>query len=299
MKEFLLGEAKWFGSGPLPAHLPYEVDAPEDWKGWRRQRLEPSLVGLLFPAAWSAFLLAAGGIPLLLALMGSGIGMEPRLGIGLVLASFGLLWMGASRCAARQIEGAPLRMLAWNLTRIETALLVVIAWTIDRDPTGPPAALALLITLPLWLSQLVRIATLFAWPAGRWLLPVAHVDVGLASIDERWVTESRRWARRPLARRAIPSGETGGAALELVLFGLRHGSVDFIAVHLVHPSGALLDPFVAPTVGDTVPFPRLGPSFADVPNVSSIMEFIDGPPVSPVVADWPASMLPDQRFEEE
>jgi hypothetical protein len=52
-------------------------------------------------------------------------------------------------------------------------------------------------------------------------------------------------------------------------------------------------------VGDTVPFPRLGPSFADVPNVSSIMEFIDGPPVSPVVADWPASMLPDQRFEEE
>ena len=90
---FLLGEANWVGNGRLPARLPHEIDAPEPWSQWRRQRLQPHLVNFLFPAAWSIFLLAAGGIPLLLNAIGHGIGMELRLGLSLWIGAFFLLWL--------------------------------------------------------------------------------------------------------------------------------------------------------------------------------------------------------------
>jgi hypothetical protein len=144
---------------------------------------------------------------------------------------------------------------------------------------------------------LVRIATVLAWPPGRWLLPIAHVDIGLSSIDFDWVAESKRWARRPLARRTISAGDIADVSFELILFGLREGNQDFIAVHLVHPSGIILDPFVGPSVNHGVPFQRLGPIFADVPNVATIRDRIGSPPVSPVVAEWPQVMLPGLEEE--
>ena len=300
-KHFLLGHARWFGSDSLPNRLDHEVDAPSEWSemGWRRQRLEPLLSGFLFPSAWSAFLLAAGGIPLMLAALGHGIGMDIRLGLGLWVGAFVLLWLGALNLAQKQIEGSTSKMLMWNLFRIETVLLAVLAWVIHHETVGFVAIIALLISIPLWLSHVVRIATLLAWPSGRWILPIAHVDVGLASLSEPWIAESRRWARRPLARRKIPVGETGATELEMVLFGVRHENLDYLAMHLVHPSGALLDPFVGPTVGDTIPFEKLGPIFADVPPVITVREFFGYPPVSPVVTPWPASIETGKYSEEE
>ena len=296
---FLLGEAKWFGSGRLPPRLPHEINAPEAWNGWRRQRLQPSLTGFLFPAAWSIFLLAAGLIPMLLHAIGHGIGMDLRLGLSLWLGSFFLLWLSASLISLNQTEGSPAKMWLWNTVRIETILLGVLVWVVYSEPVGSLAVVAMLISLPLWMSHMVRIATLLAWPSGRWLLPIAHVDIGLSSIDAEWTSESKRWARRPLARREISSGEMGDTRLEMVLFGVREGNQDFIAIHLVHPSGAIIDPFVGPSIGHSTPFPRLGPTFSDVPNVVSIQEQIGHPPVTPVVAEWPTHLVPEWDSEEE
>ena len=235
-------------------------------------------------------MLAAGAIPLFLAALGYGIGMKTIHGLALWLGAFCLLWLAAASIAMKQIEGSPFKMTSWNLFRVESVLLVVLAWAIERDPESYVTVIAILISLPLWISHVVRISTLLAWPPGRWLLPIAHVDVGLATIDEPWVSESRRWARRPLARRIIAVGESGSVPLEMVLFGLRHENMDYLAIHLVHPSGAIIDPFVGPSVGDTVPFKKLGPIFADVPSVVAIREFFGSPPLSPVVADWPSSL---------
>jgi len=298
MQDFLLGDSNWFG-GSLPARLDHEVDAPEAWSGWRRQRLSPGLTGFLFPAAWSALLLAAGLIPLLLHSLNVGIGAPIRLGLGLTLGAFVMLWLTAAARAVAQVEGSPVKMLVWNLVRTETILLGVLIYIVDLNPIGLIATFGLLIAVPLWFSQMVRIATVLAWPPGRWLLPVAHVDVGLAEIAEGWETESNRWARRPLARRSIPAGFMGNTSLEMVLFGLREGNLDYIAIHLVHPSGALLDPFVGPSIGDEVPFPSLGPRFADVPSPVAIREHFGAPPVSPVVAKWPSAMIPAWESEEE
>ncbi len=296
-KSFLLGEAKWFGSDHLPSRLPHEVEAPDSWNGWRRQRLKPGLVGFLFPAAWSAFLLAAGLIPMLLHASGHGIGMDLQLGLILIGGAFVLLWLGALRISLNQIEGSPTKMLIWNLVRVESVLFGVLIWIVYNQPVGWLAVLALLIFIPLWLSHVVRIATVLAWPPARWLLPIAHVDVGLSTIDAKWVSESKRWARRPLARRLVNPGEMGDTRLEMVLFGVREGNQDFIAIHLVHPSGMILDPFVGPSIGSSRPFSHLGPTFSDVPNVVSIHEEIGTPPVSPVVAEWPSSL--DSKTNEE
>jgi hypothetical protein len=296
---FLLGEAKWFGSGPLPPRLPHEINAPDAWNGWRRQRLQPSLTGFLFPAAWSVFLLAAGLIPMLLHAIGHGIGMDLRLGLSLWLGSFFLLWLSASLISLNQTEGSPTKMWLWNTVRIETILLGVLVWVVYSEPVGSLAVVAMLISLPLWMSHMVRIATLLAWPSGRWLLPIAHVDIGLSSIDAEWTSESKRWARRPLARREISSGEMGDTRLAMVLFGVREGNQDFIAMHLVHPSGVIIDPFVGPSIGHSIPFPGLGPTFADVPNVVAIQEQIGHPPVTPVVAQWPTHLVPEWDSEEE
>ena len=295
---FLLGEAKWFGSGSLPTRLPHEINAPEAWNGWRRQRLQPGLTGFLFPAAWSIFLLAAGLIPMLLHAFGHGIGMDLRLGISLWLGSFFLLWLSASLISLNQTEGSPAKMWLWNTVRIETILLGVLVWVVYSEPIGSLAVVAMLISLPLWLSHMVRIATLFAWPPGRWLLPIAHVNIGLSNIDSNWTSESKRWARRPLARRKIRSGEMGDTRLEMVLFGVREGNQDFIAMHFVHPSGIIIDPFVGPSIGHSIPFSGLGPTFADVPNVVAIQEQIGPPPVTPVIAEWPTHLVPGWMEEE-
>ena len=296
---FLLGEAKWFGSGPLPPRLPHEINAPEAWNGWCRQRLQPSLTRFLFPAAWSVFLLAAGLIPMLLHACGYGIGMDLVLGLSLWLSSFFLLWLSASLISLNHTEGSPAKMWLWNTVRIETILLGVLVWVVYSEPVGSLAVVAMLISLPLWMSHMVRIATLLAWPPGRWLLPIAHVDIGLSSIDAKWTSESKRWARRPLARRVIRSGEMGDTRLEMILFGVREGNQDFIALHLVHPSGVIIDPFVGPSIGHRLPFPSLGPTFADVPNVVAIQEQIGDPPVTPVAAEWPTHLIPGWDFEEE
>lgn len=296
---FLLGRAEWFGPGSLPVRLPHEMDAPESWDGWRRQRLRPTLARFLLPAAWSVFFFTAGLIPMLLHAAGYGIGMSTKLGIGLWLGGFGLLWLSSSMISSQQVEGSSLKMMAWNLIRIESILLGVLAWIVQGNPDGSITIIALLISIPLWLSHLVRISTILAWPAGRWLLPIAHVDIGLSSIDEKWIAESKRWARRPLARRHVKAGEMGDTRLEMILFGLRHENQDFIAVHLVHPCGAIIDPFVGAPVGQDITFSQLGPIFADVPSSPSIRSSFGSPPVTPVVAAWPSDLVPIWDSEEE
>ncbi len=296
---FLLGESGWYGALGIPASLPHEAEAPESWIGWRRQRLKPAITGFLFPSAWSIFFLFAGSIPIFLEAIDSGIGMSNQLAFGLWLAAFGLLWLGAIQAAMKQVEGSVVKMIMWNFFRIETLLMAVLSWVFLNQPSNSIVLFALLISIPLWFSYLVRIATVLAWPAGRWLIPIAHVDVGLSNLESDWVAESRRWARRPLARRKLESGVVGDTRMELVLFGVRHENHDFIAIHYVHPSGVIMDPFVRNPVGSQVPFSRLGPIFSDVPHVTGSWTLLEDPPVAPVAAEWPAEMIPAWEFEEE
>ena len=294
-----MGETGWYGSLGIPATLPHEAKAPESWSGWRRQRLKPAITGFLFPSAWSIFFLAAGSIPLFLEAIGQGIGMSNNLAFGLWLTGFALLWIGAIQAAMQQVEGSVVKMVTWNFVRIETLLMCVLSWVFLNQPSGSVVLFALLISVPLWFSYLVRIATVLAWPAGRWLLPIAHVDVGLSNLDGSWVAESKRWARRPLARRTVESGEVGDTSMELVLFGVRHQNQDFIAIHFVHPSGVIMDPFVQNPVGSRIPFSRLGPIFSDVPHVTGSWGLLEHPPVNPVATEWPSEMIPPWEFEEE
>ena len=90
----------------------------------------------------------------------------------------------------------------------------------------------------------------------------------------------------------------GDTRLEMVLFGVREGNQDFIAMHFVHPSGIIIDPFVGPSIGHSIPFSGLGPTFADVPNVVAIQEQIGMPPVTPVIAEWPTHLVPGWMEEE-
>ncbi|MEE2758531.1 MAG: hypothetical protein VYA86_00955 [Candidatus Thermoplasmatota archaeon] len=296
---FLLGEVGWYGSLGIPAKLPHEAEAPDSWKGWRRQRLKPAITGFLFPSAWSIFFLAAGSIPLFLDAIGSGIGMSNNLALGLWFTAFLLLWFGAIQASMQQTEGSVAKMVVWIFVRIESLLLAVLGWVFHNHPSNSIVLIGLLISIPLWLSYLVRIATVLAWPAGRWLIPIAHVNIGLSSLENGWVAESKRWARRPLARRKIEAGEVGDTRMELVLYGVRHENHDFVAIHFVHPSGVIMDPFVRKPVGSDVPFSRLGPIFSDVPHVTGSWTILDTPPVSPVIADWPSEMIPPWESEEE
>ena len=296
---FLLGEAHWFGSGVIPARMPYEISSPDPWSGWKRQRLKPAIVGLLFPAAWGVFFLVAGIIPILLDGMGSGIGVPLWLSLGMWVGSFILLWISAFFQAFNQIEGSMMKMALWIFIRVETILLCGLFWLVYSESGGWIDILSVSISIVIWLSNLVRIATLFAWPSGRWLLPIAHVDIGLSAIDEPWVSESKRWARRPLAHRHIKSGEVGPTSFVLNLYGVREDGQDYIALHVIHPSGYLLDPFVGPSVGNHSPFTRLGMIFADMPNSASLNESIGQPPVTPVVARWPDKMQFPWELEEE
>ena len=84
----------------------------------------------------------------------------------------------------QQVEGSVVKMMSWNFIRIETLLMGVLSWAFLNQPSDSIVLFALLISIPLWFSYLVRIATVLAWPAGRWLLPIAHVDVGLSNLDE-------------------------------------------------------------------------------------------------------------------
>ena len=103
--------------------------------------------------------------------------MSPYLAFGLWFAGFGLLWLGAIQAAMQQVEGSVVKMMSWNFVRIETLLMGVLSWAFLNQPSDSIVLFALLISIPLWFSYLVRIATVLAWPAGRWLLPIAHVDV--------------------------------------------------------------------------------------------------------------------------
>ena len=84
----------------------------------------------------------------------------------------------------------------------------------------------------------------------------------------------------------------------LVLFGVRHENQDFIAIHFVHPSGVIMDPFVRNPVGSEVPFsPR--PHLCRCAACHGQLDVVGTTPVHPVVAEWPAQMIPPWELEEE
>ena len=287
--EILLGDEGWFGPGPAPINLEYERSAPDAWNdaGWQRQRLQPALSGLLFPAAWSLMLLFAGSLPMIIKPWPAA---PPFYLMAIWMASLPLLWAGGLRAANSQVEGSSGKMLAWLALRIDTVLWILIVLVGEASAGDGPVVAALVLAVMVWTIQMVRIATLLAWPAGRWLLPIAHVDIGLEKLGGDWHAESRRWARRPLARRRLHVDVTGGAPIDVVLFGVQNEGVDFLAVHAVHPSGRILDPFVSTPAGAACPFPSLGPVVSDVPADLALEVAMIEPPLTPVAAPWPDSM---------
>jgi hypothetical protein len=288
--DILLGEEGWFGAGAAPNRLDYELDLPAAWSdaGWKRQRLQPALSGLLFPAAWSLMLLFAGSLPMIIKPWPAA---PPAYLMAMWMATLPLLWAGGLRAASAQVEGSPGKMLAWLVLRIDTVVWILIVLVGEASAGDGVVLAALALALLVWTIQMVRIATLLAWPASRMLLPIAHVDIGLDKLESAgWQVSSRRWARRPLARRRLQVDVTGAAAIDVVLFGVRIEGVDFLAVHAVHPSGRILDPFVTSPAGADNPFPSLGPVVSDVPADLVLAVELRKPPLTPVASPWPESM---------
>ena len=275
-RDFLGGDPAWWNRESLPDRFEWERPLPEGWpRGWRRQRLQPALAGLVIPGAWSVALLLAFWIPVLIGDLDSNEQTVVSILLGL---HFLLLIIPLLRDAGRVEHGDAVRALRWLVTRPPfLAQLILSALGVAMMQMGDLGIMALpLVGMAaiLWWVILREIANALAYHPGRWLLPIAHVDIGLESLPEGWRMVARRFGRRPLAEADL------GGGWRLVLYGMQHAGIAFVALWLAHPCGRLIDPFSEPQlIGQ--PSRR---------HLARALRGLATPPVEPIRGAWPASM---------
>lgn len=276
-RDFLRGDPKWWARESVPAQFEWEESLPQEWPtGWRRQRLQPGLASLLIPGAWSLAALCAFWLPLFIGDLGPN---QQMVLIVLLGAHFLLLIAPLVFDASRVEHGDVAKAVTWVIRQpfvlAQIALSILGVAMMGAGDLGLVALPFFLAAIVLWWVMIRAIANAMAWPAGRWLFPIAHVDIGLESLPEGWRMVSRRFGRRPLADADL------GGGWRLVLYGLSHAGTDFVALWMAHPCGRLVDPFTTP---------QLIGKPADQAFHRRALRGLAQPPVNPIKGDWPASM---------
>jgi hypothetical protein len=270
-----------------------EVEPPESWAVWRRQRLQPPLPRFVYAPAWSLFLLVASIIPLVFP------GRTPddqTVALVLFAGSFFLLLIQPMRIADQQPDGSMFRWMIWLLFGDRAGLgvfaltagggLVTFAAHIVVDVRWGWASYALFFLL--WFHFLYRSANSLSPPVARWLARVEVASQDLSECPEGWQRKSQFWKRGPMFERRLPDGR------RLELHGVSRAGADFIAFHLRHSSGLLHDPFANPEA--VVSF-RAGPLGVCGPRLSGLESELVAPPLEIAAMEWPASLIPPAEEE--
>jgi hypothetical protein len=290
------GDPRWWPRSQTPGggrRADTEVEPPESWVAWRRQRLQPPLPRFIHAPAWSVLLLVCSLFPLAFP------GRTPddqTVALVLFLGSFFILLIQPMLIANQQPDGSMIRWKLWLLFG-DKAGLAVLAVTagggllafvahIVVDVRLGWASYALFVLL--WLHFLYRSANSLAPPSARWLAPIEVASQDLSECPEGWQRRSPFWKRGPIFVRKLGDGR------QLELYGVSRAGADFFAFHLRHPSGLLHDPFANAEAVVTL---RAGPLGVCGPRVAGLESELTAPPISVPEIDWPAVLVPPLEEE--
>jgi hypothetical protein len=290
------GDPLWWPRSKIPGgerKAVTEVDPPEAWAVWRRQRLKPPLPRFVLAPAWSLLFFVCSIIPLVFP------GRTPddqTVALVLFAGAFFLLLIQPMRIANQQPDGSMFRWKAWLMFGDRAGLgvlavtagggLLTFAAHIVVDVRWGWASYALFFLL--WLHILYRSANSLSPPSARWLARVEVASQDLSECPDGWQRKSHFWKRGPIFERKL----AGGRRLEL--YGVSRAGADFIAFHLRHSSGLLHDPFANPEAVVTF---HSGPLGACGPRLSGLQAELAAPPLEIPEMEWPESLIPPSEEE--
>jgi len=282
---WLSGDPAWrpLSEGKPPSDwVDAEIDPPEGWSSWRRQRLQPMAARFVFGSAWSIGLLIASIFPLIFP--GNTLD-DQTISTLLFFSAFTLLIISATRIATAMPDGDGVQLLKWlwfgdgtvNLTRtVGMPILGGLAFVAHIVIDVRIGWVSYILFLALWYHITFRVASTLMPPSGRWLIPLTG-EYDDSGIDDSWQVVARGFRGGRLAFKQL----SGGRKLEL--HGVNRGGEKFLALHFRHPSSLLFDPFVdEDKIGKTQNF-GLGMCG---PRLEGILEELTKPPIDLVAGSW-------------
>lgn len=282
---WLSGDPAWrpLSEGKPPSDwVDAEIDPPEGWSSWRRQRLQPMAARFLFGTAWSIGLLLASTFPLVF----PGNTPNDQLVASLLFfSSFFLLLISATGIASSMPDGDGLQLFKWlwfgdgtkNLTRtIGIPILGGVAFVAHIVVDARIGWVSYTLFLALWYHITFRVANTLMPPSGRWIIPLKG-DFDDSGIDDSWQVVARGFRGGCLAFKQL----SGGRKLEL--HGVHRGGEKFLAFHFRHPSSLLFDPFVDESkIGGVQNFGLGGCG----QRLEGIQKELTNPPIDLVAGSW-------------
>lgn len=225
-------------SSKVPDFFPWETSPSEDWDianyskggdGWLRQRFKPPSRAVLIPCSWSLFFFVTSVVPLIFP---GNTPDDQMTALGLFIIGWALTIIPAWN-AMNILPSEPSRLVG-----IDTWIPVLFGGAmfpmhILIDPRI--GWISYIASLYGWWKLMQRFQSGFSAPSNRWLLPFDPTDWEGVNLSHEWEKDSNRWRNGPLAHH---KEET-----DLRLYGISRGKNRFIALHFIHESGWLNDPF--------------------------------------------------------
>lgn len=253
----------------VPDLFSWETFPSENWTisdytkggvGWLRQRFKPPARTVLIPCSWSLFFFVASVVPLVFP---GNTSDDQMAALGLFITGWAMTILPAWN-AMNILPSEPSRLFG-----IDTWIPVLLGGAmfplhILIDPRiGWISYAALLYG---WWRLMQRFQSGFGAPSNRWLLPFDVTDWENVTLSQEWEKDSNRWRNGPLAHH---KEETN-----LRLYGISRGKYRFIALHYIHDSGWLNDPFSN-----------------SAENNLDIQQYLENPPLDECTLSWPHQFL--------
>ena len=290
--EWLLGSPDWWPStagskpqrrhgligpeideGVEPSKVPdifsWETAPSNEWKvsdyskggvGWLRQRFKPPARAVLIPCSWSLFFFVISVIPLVFP---GNTPDDQMAALGLFVIGWTMTIFPAWN-AMNLLPSEPGRLIGIDTWISLLLSAVVFPLHIFIDPRI--GWISYTASLYGWWRLMLRFQSGFSAPSNRWLLPFEPTNWKGIVLSQKWKKDSKRWRNGPLAHH---EEETN-----LRLYGISRGKNRFIALHYIHDSGWLNDPFSR-----------------SLQNNQEIQRHLETPPLAECALLWPHHFL--------
>lgn len=285
-KYWLSGDPAWrpLSEGKPPSDwVGAEIDPPEGWSSWRRQRLQPMAARFLFGPSWSIGLLIASTFPLIFP---GNTPDDQTVASLFFFSAFILLLISATRIATSMPDGDGVELFKWlwfgdgsaNISRtVGIPVLGALAFVAHIVIDARIGWFSYTLFLALWYHLTFRVVNTLMAPSGRWLTPLTSEYDG-SGIDDSWQVVARGFRGGRLAFKQL----SGGRKLEL--HGVNRGGEKFLALHFRHPSSLLFDPFVDESKIGMIQKFGLGMCG---PRLEGVQQELVKPPIELVAGSWP------------
>ena len=283
---WLSGDPAWrpLSEGKPPSDwVDAEIDPPEGWSSWRRQRLQPMAARFVFGPAWSIWLLIASTFPLIFP---GNTPDDQTVASLFFFSAFILLLISATRIATSMPDGDGVELFKWlwfgdgsaNLSRtVGMPILGALAFVAHIVIDARIGWISYTLFLALWYHITFRVANTLMAPSGRWIIPLTS-EYDDSGIDDSWQVVARGFRGGRLAFKQL----SGGRKLEL--HGVNRGGEKFLALHFRHPSSLLFDPFVDGSKIGMIQKFGLGMCG---PRLEGVQQELVKPPIELVAGGWP------------